>query len=212
VRIVVVPAKVQGDGAPRDLCDALDRVNRWGKADLVIVGRGGGAREDLWAFNDERVARAVARCSVPTISAVGHEIDLSICDLVADYRAPTPSAAAEVATRSRGELQAELRKLSLRMGGSARNRIAFDANRLRHLGRDLSAASADRVASRKADLQHVAGRLHALSPLATLSRGYAVARSVTGATLSDAAAFHDDMPFDLVLRDGVVPAKVRRDS
>ena len=106
VRLVLVPAKVQGDGAPGDLRRALDRVNRWGEADLVIIGRGGGAREDLWAFNDERVARAVAACRVPTISAVGHEVDITICDLVADYRAPTPSAAAEAATRSRAELEA----------------------------------------------------------------------------------------------------------
>src|SRR6185503_7392095 len=128
VRIVVIPAKVQGEGAPRDLCMALDRVNRWGGADVVIVGRGGGAREDLWAFNDERVARAVAACRVPTISAVGHEIDLTICDLVADHRAPTPSAAAEVATRSENELRAEVRKLSLRMGGATKSVIAFQAN------------------------------------------------------------------------------------
>ena len=94
VRLVVVPAAVQGDSAPEELCYALDQVNRWGGADLVIVGRGGGAREDLWAFNDERVARAVAACRVPTISAVGHEVDVSICDLVADHRSATPSAAA----------------------------------------------------------------------------------------------------------------------
>jgi len=88
VRLVVVAAAVQGNSAPEELCFALDQVNRWGGADLVIIGRGGGAHEDLWAFNDERVARAVAACRVPTISAVGHEIDISICDLVADYRPP----------------------------------------------------------------------------------------------------------------------------
>lgn len=212
VRLVVVPAKVQGDGAVLELCAALDRVNRWGKADLVIVGRGGGGREDLWAFNDERVARALAACDVPTISAVGHEIDISICDLVADMRAPTPSAAAEAATRSRAELQNELRKVSLRMGSAARAHVRRHADELRHIERDVTAASADLVQRRRGQLQDVAGRLNALSPLATLARGFAVARDEQGATLSDAAAFRDDMPFELVVRDGVVPARVRRDS
>jgi exodeoxyribonuclease VII large subunit len=212
VRLVVVPAKVQGDSAVLELCAALDRVNRWGKADLVIVGRGGGGREDLWAFNDERVARAVAACDVPTISAVGHEVDISICDLVADVRAPTPSAAAEAATRSHAELQGELRKLSLRMSSSARALVRRRADELRHLERDVAAASTELVQRSRRDLQDVAARLHALSPVATLARGYAVACDDHGATLSDVAAFRDEMPFDLVVRDGVVPSRVRRRS
>jgi len=100
VQVIVCPAKVQGDGAPREIVGALRRVARWGQADLVIVGRGGGAKEDLWAFNDERVARAVVACPVPVISAVGHETDITVCDAVADLRAPTPSAAAMTASRS----------------------------------------------------------------------------------------------------------------
>src|SRR2546423_3351389 len=99
VRLVVVPATVQGDAAPEELSFAMDQVSRWNGADTIIIGRGGGAPEDLRAFNDERVARALARCPAPTISAVGHEIDVTICDLVADHRAPTPSAAAEAAVR-----------------------------------------------------------------------------------------------------------------
>ena len=209
VRIVVVPAKVQGDGAVQDICRALERVNRWRRADLVIVGRGGGAREDLWAFNDERVARAVAACRVPTISAVGHEVDLTICDLVADHRAPTPSAAAETATRSRDELTRELRKLSMRFGSASRVLVRARADELRHVARDLSAAASDHAARRRAMLQEVAGRLHALSPLATLARGYAVARDENGATLSERSDFHHEMPFELVVRGGVVPARVR---
>jgi exodeoxyribonuclease VII large subunit len=209
VRLVIVPAKVQGDSAVLELCAAMDRVNRWGKADLVIIGRGGGGREDLWAFNDERVARAVAACEVPTISAVGHEVDISICDLVADMRAPTPSAAAEAATRSRAELQSELRKVSLRMGAAARSLVRHRRDELRHVERDVAAASAELVQRRRGQLQDVAGRLNTLSPLATLARGYAVARSEDGATLSDVAAFKDGMPFELVVRDGVVSAQVR---
>ncbi|HVX39855.1 MAG TPA: exodeoxyribonuclease VII large subunit [Gemmatimonadaceae bacterium] len=208
VRLVVVPAAVQGETAPEELCFALDQVNRWGEADLVIVGRGGGAREDLWAFNDERVARAVAACHVPTISAVGHEIDISICDLVADLRAATPSAAAEAATRSRVELEGELRKLSLRMGGATRAALRARADRLRHLARDVASASGEQVARRRTSLHAVSGRLHALSPLATLARGYAVARGTDGATLSSVGQFSPGMAFDLVVRDGTVPARV----
>jgi exodeoxyribonuclease VII large subunit len=208
VRLVVVPAAVQGASAPEELCRALDRVNRWGGADLVIIGRGGGAHEDLWAFNDERVARAVAACRVPTISAVGHEIDISICDLVADYRAATPSAAAEAATRSQDELRGELARLSSRITSSTRSVVRSSADRLRHLARDLAAASSDHVLSRRTQLETIAGRLHVLSPLATLARGYAVARGTDGTTLDSIAAFRDRMSFELVVRDGVVPAKV----
>ena len=210
VRLVVVAAAVQGESAPEELCFALDQVNRWGEADLVIVGRGGGSREDLWAFNDERVARAVAACHVPTISAVGHEIDFSICDLVADARAATPSAAAEAATRSRAELTAELRKLALRTGASARALTRDRREMLRHAARDLAASSFASVSARRTRFQTVAGKLHTLSPVATLARGYAVPRDLDGATLGSTSAFTDGMPFDLVVRDGVVPARVDR--
>jgi exodeoxyribonuclease VII large subunit len=210
VRLVVVPAAVQGESAPDELCFALDQVNRWGGADVVIVGRGGGSREDLWAFNDERVARAVAACHAPTISAVGHEVDVSICDLVADVRAATPSAAAETATRSRGELTAELRKLALRSAASVRAVARARRDMLRHAARDLAAAGATSLSERRARLQTVAGKLNALSPVATLARGYAVARGGDGATLGSVADFIDDMPFDLVVHDGVVPSRVDR--
>jgi exodeoxyribonuclease VII large subunit len=208
VRVVVVPAAVQGESAPDELCAALDRVNRWGGADVVIVGRGGGSREDLWAFNHERVARAVAACHVPIISAVGHEIDLSICDLVADHRAPTPSAAAEASTPSADELEGELREYSLRMSSAARSTVRVQADRLRHAGRDLSSAGAAQLAGRQNRLESIAGRLHTLSPLATLSRGYAVARGDNGATLGSTSAFRDGMPFELIVRDGTVPVRV----
>jgi exodeoxyribonuclease VII large subunit len=212
VRVISVPAAVQGESAREELCYALDQVNRWAGADLVIVGRGGGGREDLSAFNDERVARAVAACRVPTISAVGHEIDVSICDLVADHRAPTPSAAAEAATQTREALRQELRELSSRMSGAARATVRVNANRLQHVGRDVAGASAGLLARRHSGLQRIAGRLHTLSPVATLARGYSVARDEKGTTLSAAADFHDGMRFDLVVRDGVVPAQVRNSS
>jgi exodeoxyribonuclease VII large subunit len=208
VRLVVVPAAVQGDTATTELCAALERVNRWGKADLCIVGRGGGSVEDLWAFNDERVARAVAACEVPTISAVGHEVDMSMCDLVADFRAPTPSAAAEAAVRSSTEVQSELRKFSLRISGATRHTLRSNADRLRHLQRDVIAASEYQVGARKNAVQAVAARLNTLSPLATMTRGYAVARGEDGSTLASTDAFTDGQVFDLIVRDGVVPARV----
>jgi exodeoxyribonuclease VII large subunit len=208
VRLVVVPAAVQGDTAVVELCAAIDRVSRWGEADLAIIGRGGGSVEDLWAFNDERVARAIAACSVPTISAVGHEVDMSIADLVADLRAPTPSAAAEAAVRSSAELRNELRKFSLRMAGATRAIMRSRADQVRHLARDIGDAGAAQVASRKSALESVAGKLHALSPLATLSRGYAVARDPNGHALTSVEQFNEGDAFDLVLRDGVVPSRV----
>jgi len=207
VRIVAVPASVQGDNAREEICYALDQVNRWGKADIVIVGRGGGAHEDLSAFNDERVARAVAACAAPTISAVGHEIDISICDLVADHRAPTPSAAAETATRTRAELRSELRDLSSRVTAATQSLIGGGDQILRRLGREVATNASSHVLHRHASVKQLAARLHALSPLATLARGYAIARSDGGATLSSTDAFAKGMAFDLVVRDGVVSAR-----
>ena len=209
VRVVIVPAAVQGDSARAELCAALRRVSKWGRADVVIVSRGGGAKEDLSVFNDEKVARAVAACPVPTISAVGHEIDVCMCDLVADVRAPTPSAAAEAATRSRAELESELRRIGARLTGGARSAVRARRDHLRHATRDLAAAGASVVNAEKNAIQSLAGRLHALSPLATLARGYAVPRDLNGSTLTSANSFIDGMPFELVVKDGLVPALVR---
>ena len=209
VRLVVVPAAVQGESARVELCAALQRVAKWGRADVVIVSRGGGAKEDLSVFNDERVARAVAACPVPTISAVGHEIDVCMCDLVADVRAPTPSAAAEAATRSRAELHAELRRIGTRLTTGARTAVRVRRDHLRHAARDLAGAGSNAVSAHKASIRSVAGRLNALSPLATLARGYAVPRDLAGGTLTSIDAFSQGMPFELVVNDGVVPSAVR---
>lgn len=208
VEIVVVAAAVQGDAAVMELCRALDRVGRWGAADLVIVGRGGGSREDLQAFNDERVARAIAACPLPVVSAVGHEVDVTICDLVADLRAATPSAAAETVVRDDTELVAELRGVRRRLAraltkrvDSAKADLQWHAAALRNRVTRVGERRRDRVAA-------LGGRLHALSPLATLDRGYAVARGSDGTALTSIAGFEDGMAFDVVLRDGVVGARV----
>jgi exodeoxyribonuclease VII large subunit len=206
LRIVVVASKVQGDGAPEDLCSAFGRLARWGKADVVIVGRGGGAKEDLSAFNDERVARAVAACLVPTISAVGHEIDTTMCDLVADVRAPTPSAAAESAVPLWADEEQRLRLAAAQLAGAATRCVQASGSRL---GRacDMTLRGAMRSTERRRSrLDAAAGRLDALSPLATLARGFAVARGAGGRALTATADFAAGMPFDLTIRDGTVGA------
>jgi len=206
VELVVVHAAVQGESAPMELCAALDRVTRWGGAELVIIGRGGGSREDLWAFNDERVARAVAACPVPTISAVGHEVDVTLCDLVADLRAPTPSAAAEAAVASRTEVSLELGALRTRLASAMETCLYEPQQRATSAARALSGAIERRVAAKQTTLSALAGRLHALSPLATLERGYAVARRPDGVTLASVDAFAPGAPFTLRVRDGEVDA------
>jgi len=206
VRLVVAHAAVQGEGAPSELCAALDRVARWGGADVVIIGRGGGSREDLWAFNDERVARAVAACPVPTISAVGHEVDITLCDLVADLRAPTPSAAAESAVPARDALVLELRGQRHRLLAAIDGCLYEQRQRARIASQELSRAAVRTVESRRGRLENVAGRLDALSPLATLRRGYAVAATPGGRTLGSVADFAPGEAFTLRLRDGTVDA------
>lgn len=208
VQLVVVAAKVQGERAPAELCRALDQLARWGGADVVIIGRGGGGQEDLWAFNDERVARAVAASPVPTISAVGHEIDVTICDLVADHRAATPSAAAEAAVPTSEELAGVLRARANRIRHAAARRVADARTDLRRLARDAVSSAVQTTDRRRARLELAAGRVHALSPLAILGRGYAVARALDGSTLGSVAAFEKGMPFDLLVRDGAVRAEV----
>jgi exodeoxyribonuclease VII large subunit len=208
VRLVVVPATVQGDAAPQELCDAIDQVSRWNGADTVIIGRGGGAREDLRAFNDERVARALARCPAPTISAVGHEIDVTVCDLVADHRAPTPSAAAEAAVRSTEELLGELESRGRHLVSTIAARIDEGAVTLHRVAGDLTTASRAAIDRRGSRISAAAGRLHALSPVATLARGYAIAQSDDGRTLASVDAFVPGTEFDLRLRDGTVRSTV----
>jgi len=209
VRVVLVPAAVQGETAPADLCRALDRVARWGGADVVIFGRGGGSREDLWAFNDEQVARALAACPIPTICAVGHEVDISICDLVADVRAATPSAAAEAAIPSRDELTHELRRAVGRVSAAGARAHVLAGDRLQRGARRMSLTLSRGIEDRRSRISAIAGRLHALSPLATLARGYAIARGEAGETLASARQFDANTEFDLILRDGTVPARAR---
>jgi exodeoxyribonuclease VII large subunit len=207
VEIVVSPTKVQGDGAPEEICAAIDRVIRWGQADVMIVGRGGGGREDLWAFNDERVARAIAASPIPVISAVGHEIDVTIADLVADHRAATPSAAGEAAVPLRDELIAVTQACRDALVGNVRRRLDDAQDALRRTSATMQSRVARHTADRSASVQRVAAQLHALSPVATLARGYAVAKGIPdGHTLSSVTDFAPGRPFQLIVRDGTVVA------
>lgn len=208
VTVVVSGAAVQGATAPGEICDALARLARWGGADVIIVGRGGGAREDLWAFNDEGVARAIAGCPVPVISAVGHEIDITIADLVADHRAPTPSAAAEAAVPVRDDLLASIEAEQATLVALVQERLANARRALADDAADLERAASIDAERRRARVATIAGTLHALSPLATLARGYAVARDrATGRTLANVTEFATDRDFTLTLRDGEVVAR-----
>lgn len=240
VHVAVLPALVQGEGAPESLLAALDRLARWVRGDLrvasaevpvpevLIIGRGGGSREDLWAFNHEGVARAIAACPVPTISAVGHETDVTIADLVADLRAATPSVAAEHAVPVLAELRALVAQLAGMMADGLQDRVEVGRRDLDRRADALSrraqllverrrtrldrwaarlAQQAPRIIERRrARVETLAASLEARSPLAVLARGFAVARGVDGATLARRDAFFPGMPFDLLLQDGRVRA------
>lgn len=210
VRVVVAPARVQGDDAPEMLCAALDRLSRWRGADVVIVGRGGGAKEDLSAFDDERVARAVAACAMPTVSAVGHELDVTLCDLVADHRAATPSAAAEAAVPLVADAEQRLRAAVGGLSLAARRRVERAQARMARVATAVRSSAARTTERRQARLESAAGRLQALSPLATLARGFAVAKGPGGEALTGAKDFTPGLPFDLVVRDGIVGAVTSR--
>ena len=209
VEIVLIKTAVQGADAPKAIVAALKRLARWNGADTCIIGRGGGSREDLWAFNDERVARAVAACPMPVISAVGHEVDITICDLVADLRAPTPSAAAEAAVPLAAEMRATVAHLASALSTTMTEHLGERRERLKWIHRHASSAATRLVETRRASLGRAAASLEALSPLATMARGYSIARAKDGATLSDAARFKPGMDFDLMLRDGTVEATTK---
>ena len=227
--LVLIGAKVQGEDAPADLRRALALANRLESLDVLIVGRGGGSQEDLWAFNDEGVARAVAASRAPVISAVGHEGDVSLTDLVADVRAPTPSAAAEKAVPDRAELLHRLDALQGTLVAGASRRVALVDERLRRTGTGMAracewlvergdarlrdarlrmAVACDRgVQARRAEVGRLAGQLDALSPLRVLERGYAVARDAEGRVLRRTAELPPGLAFRLRVLDGEVHAR-----
>ena len=222
--ILVYPALVQGPDAPPQLVSGLEYFNRTGSADVIILGRGGGSLEDLWAFNDERVARAVAASRIPVISAVGHETDFTICDFVADLRAPTPSAAAELAVPDSMEERGVLYSFEMRTHRAMRERLRLERLRLEQLARkadlrdprllltphrlrlDSLSEKADRsvrarLQAERAKLSLLCGKLDAMNPMKVLVRGYAIAEK-DGAVVTNVKALSAGDRLHLRLADG----------
>ena len=207
-RLLVIDARVQGEGAVEELCRALRLVNRLEGIDLCIVGRGGGGKEDLAAFNAEAVCRALAAVNVPTISAVGHETDISLTDLVADLRAATPSAAAELAWADSRAVIRQLDDLAARLAAGLGGRTRLAAERLERTGDRLLSAAETILERRRSRILRLSAQLDALSPLRVLDRGYAVPLDESGRVLKTRAAFVAGRPFTLRVSDGEVPARV----
>lgn len=203
VRLLLCPVNVQGFEAADEIAAAIDRLDKSGQVDEIIVARGGGSREDLWVFNAERIARAASRCKTPLISAIGHEIDFTILDFVADQRAPTPSAAAELAVPDRAEFSRKLCNLEENIHISIQNRLSLCYNRLDETVQPLSRQNMQaQLAGRQQQLEAVSGQLqtaarekqqdaglrlrHAaalaatLNPYGVLARGYALVQDEKG--------------------------------
>jgi exodeoxyribonuclease VII large subunit len=198
-QVILCPTLVQGSEAPSAIAHALDLLNQQGKAEVIIVGRGGGSIEDLWAFNEEVVARAIARSRIPVISGVGHETDFTIADLVADYRASTPTAAATAAVPDMNEWRVRLVALEEELTASIESYLVDQREEMERIQRDLQRLNPqfqleqlqqrldDTTALFQARMEHIlslrierlkgfALRLHSLSPLLTIARGFAVVR------------------------------------
>jgi exodeoxyribonuclease VII large subunit len=191
-----------------ELCAAFAVLGRLRGLDVAIVGRGGGSKEDLWAFNSERVARAVAAAPVPVISAVGHETDVTLCDLVADFRAATPSAAAAAATPDHMEVRDHLAHLGARLDRGLTSRVELAAQRLAGSLDRLGGVMGLRLERHRHQLAAAGGRLDALSPLKILERGYSLARDARGRVLRRVAQFPAGLAFRLRVSDGEVSARV----
>jgi len=231
-QVVLSPTLVQGDEAPPQIVAAIQALNEHTDVDVIIVARGGGSLEELWAFNDERVARAIVASRVPVISGVGHEIDFTIADFAADVRAPTPSAAAELAVPDRAELQVAVRGQQMRLAAALQKRLAWHRQLLDHLIQDLCRCSPlGRIESlrQRVDelfqasslhLRHfltlhrervsgLTGRLATLSPFATLERGYAIVRhGSTGHVVTSVERVTSGDPLVVRVQDGEFDATV----
>lgn len=231
-KVCVLPVRVQGVEAAGEISRALDYANAHQVADLIITGRGGGSEEELWSFNEEVVARAIYRSTIPVISAVGHEADVAISDYVADERASTPTKAAEIAVPDQKELRRHLEQLSFRLSHGASRELSMGRERLRRFStsralsdpmnmvrdrrqlldqqsRRLAAALVGRLGREKERFAAAAAKLDAMSPLKVLGRGYAIPQQGKRVVLS-AEELHENDQFTLRMRDGVVPCRVEK--
>lgn len=221
--VVLAPVLVQGPEAPAQICQAIQRLNEANAADVLIVGRGGGSIEDLWAFNDESVARCIAASVLPVVSAVGHETDFTIADFAADARAPTPSAAAELVSPEKTAVEAYLLSLQVQMRTLLSQKVVALRGRqkraaqglqapaqlvdMHHMKVDmldvrLVAAAKTKIERGRAGIAALAARLDALSPLKVLARGYAVAETTDGHTITHVQTLTNGKRFVLQFTDG----------
>ena len=234
-QVVILPVRVQGAEAPPEIVGAIRYANRYQVGDLIITGRGGGSMEDLWAFNDERVARAIYESTLPVISAVGHEPDVTIADFVADLRAATPSNAAELAVPDQADVREALTGLQSRLEYSIRRELVQNANRLKDLAArkvlssptaylDFKRMELDRLhgkmitvsegwmASRRQQFGQAAAALDAMSPLKVLARGYTVATNEKGMIIRSTADAKDGDKLRLRVTDGNLFCRVESDG
>lgn len=232
VKVAIFPTLVQGEQAAADIVRSLKLVNEWGKADVIILGRGGGSMEDLWCFNDENVARAVFASEIPVISAVGHETDFTITDFVADMRAPTPSAAAELATTPLTERREAFHRLELRLERdvsalltSCRRRLDLLKSRpvmerpleriyrtmmdVEETQQRLDKEMTNRLMQRAERWQYLTNRLEAASPLAVMSRGYVMAVASSGKLLTSVKQAEVGDRVTLHLQDGKIETNIQ---
>lgn len=230
-RVILYPALVQGEGAAPDLVRGLDYFNQMGNVDVIIIGRGGGSLEDLWAFNDETLARHVAASRIPVISAVGHETDFTLCDFAASRRAPTPSAAAEIAVPETGELARKLANVTSRIELLLEGRLKLYRERLARAAgarvlkdpiyliddKRLALGMEERalfdrmgavLTAKRADFEKDTAKLHALSPLAVLSRGYGAVFDAGGKVIRNAAETRPGERLSVMLSDGRIHTTV----
>lgn len=229
--VVLHPTLVQGEGAAEGIAQALQVMNQRDDIDVLIVGRGGGSIEDLWAFNEERVARAIFASIIPVVSAVGHETDFTIADMVADYRAPTPSAAIEHIVPDQAELFAQLEGYDMWLRRIINDQFDAHKTRLQDIEARLSptrrkdaiyqlhqtvdtldlacrSAVGRKLADGERDLHTLAQRLNTLSPLATLERGYSISRKTDGAVLTSSEQVSIGDRVEIQLADGHLACRV----
>jgi exodeoxyribonuclease VII large subunit len=231
-KVLVCPVKVQGDGAAEEIAAMLDYVNANGLADVIITGRGGGSMEDLWAFNEEVVARSIFRSRIPVISAVGHEPDVTISDYVADLRAATPSNAAELAVVDGAELKVRLQNVTARMTQTVLSNIQNKRQQLRSLSEKkimrspyeylserrmllamlqqrLEGSQAGLIQKKKQNFASLAASLDAMSPLRVLSRGYSMATNEKGELVKSVSQVQAGDLLTVTLGDGRVKTLVQ---
>jgi exodeoxyribonuclease VII large subunit len=208
--ILIAPTLVQGAGAAGQVAEAIAMANRVAGADLIVVTRGGGSLEDLWAFNEEVVARAIASSRLPVVSAIGHEVDVTVADLVADRRALTPSEAGELCVPDLHEVAQRLDRLGDRLARAGRDRITEARNQLARLAERARLALRQILNDRQHRLGRLAARLEALSPLGVLARGYSLTLNESGAPIRAAS---DVLPGDRIVSrvaSGTILSRVER--